>query len=75
MDPVRIFFEYGALALLYFIVGFVWYIIYKLSKRIEEVEKKNIEADGKFDVIENQLKNIGDNVQKILDHFMEKGMK
>lgn len=75
MNPIVIFLEYGALYLLYLIVGFVWYIIYKLSKRIEEVEKKNIEADGKFDVIENQLKNISANVQKILDHFMEKGMK
>ena len=75
MDPISTFLEYGAVALIYLVVGFAWYIIYKVNKRIEEIEKKDIESAGKFELIENQLETINTNVQKILDYFMAKGMQ
>ena len=43
--------------------------------RLDKVEKKNVKSDGRFDKIDSQLKTIGENVTKIVDHFVTKGMQ
>jgi len=42
--------------------------------RLETLEKKDAGDDGRFNKIDVQLKSIGDNVTKIVDHFVTKGM-
>jgi len=43
--------------------------------RIRELEKKDVASDGRFDNIDDNLKRIGEDVTKIVDHFVAEGMK
>ena len=43
--------------------------------RIEKLERKAVGDDVRFDNIDDKLVVIGDNVTKIVDHFVSKGMK
>ncbi len=43
--------------------------------KIEALEKKDIESDGRFDNIDDKLDSLTTGVNKIIDHFVAEGMK
>lgn len=53
----------------------------RVFEKIDQIEKKDVKSDGRFDVIDNKLENlqtnmtlIGTDVKTILNRFVSKGM-